>query len=127
MQEVDVATYIMLLTLTPEGQSKALHDPDYLLAIEAEIEGSDVQTLGLYAVLGQYDFVSIVEAAGNEAVARFSIELGVRAGVHVMTLPVIPATRLAGETPALAAEVALEVPREAAEEDGSRSLLPGAQ
>jgi uncharacterized protein with GYD domain len=117
----------MLLTLTPEGQTKALHDPDYLLAIEAEIEGSDVQTLGLYAVLGQYDFVSIVEASGNEAVARFSIELGVRAGVHIMTLPVIPAARLAGEAQALAADVALEVPRKAVEEDGSSSPLRGDQ
>jgi uncharacterized protein with GYD domain len=105
-----VATYILLLTLTPEGQAKALHDPDYMLGIEAEIEGHDVQTLGLYAVLGPYDFVSIVEAASNEAVARFSIELGVKAGVHVTTLPVIPASRLEVETRALTAEVALEEP-----------------
>ena len=68
--------------------------PDYLLEVADSIEMAGVRTLGLYAVLGQYDFVTLVEAPNNETMARFSIELGVKAGVHVTTLPVIPATRL---------------------------------
>ena len=72
----------------------ALEDPDYLLQLERDIEVPGVQTLGVYAVLGEYDFVTIIDADGNETVARFSIELGVRAGVHVTTLPVVPAARL---------------------------------
>ena len=47
-----MATYILLLTLTPEGQMKALEDPDYLLRAEGEIDMPSVQTLGVYAVLG---------------------------------------------------------------------------
>jgi uncharacterized protein with GYD domain len=90
-----MATYILLLTLTPEGQAKALSDPDYLLRTEREIDMPSVQTLGVYAVLGEYDFVTIVEADGNDAIARFSLELGVRAGVHITTLPVVPAMQLA--------------------------------
>ena len=89
-----MATYILLLTLTPEGQIKALDDPDYLLGAEAEIDIPSVQTLGVYAVLGDFDFVTIVEADGNDAIARFSLELGVRAGVHITTLPVVPAAQL---------------------------------
>jgi uncharacterized protein with GYD domain len=90
-----MATYILLLTLTPEGQAMALDDPDYLLQIESDISVPGVQTMGVYAVLGEYDFVTIVEADGNETLARFSLELGVRAGVHVTTMPVVPAARLA--------------------------------
>jgi uncharacterized protein with GYD domain len=90
-----MATYILLLTLTPEGQAKALSDPDYLLRAEREIDMPSVQTLGVYAVLGEYDFVTIVEADGNDSIARFSLELGVRAGVHITTLPVVPAMQLA--------------------------------
>jgi uncharacterized protein with GYD domain len=89
-----MAHYILLMTLTPEGQARALRHPDYLLQVEDEIEVPGVQTLGLYAVLGPYDFVTLVEAPGNDSIARFSIELGVRAGVHVTTLPVIPAAQL---------------------------------
>ena len=64
-----MATYILLLTLTPDGQARALHDPDYLLRAEREIDLPSVQTLGVYAVLGEYDFVTIVEADGNDVIA----------------------------------------------------------
>jgi uncharacterized protein with GYD domain len=90
-----MATYILLLSLTPDGQKQALEDPDYLLKVESEIDMPSVQTLGVYAVLGECDFVSIVEAEGNDDIARFSLELGVRGGVHIRTLPVVPATQLA--------------------------------
>jgi uncharacterized protein with GYD domain len=89
-----MATYILLLTLTPEGQMFAHRHADYLLEVANSIEMEGARTLGLYAVLGQYDFVTLVEASNNETMARFSIELGVKAGVHVTTLPVIPAGRL---------------------------------
>ena len=89
-----MGTYILLLTLTPEGQARALQDPGYLLDAENSIEVAGVQTLGIYAVLGQYDFVALLEADNNESVARFSIELGVRASVHVSTMPAVPLARL---------------------------------
>ena len=54
------------------------------------------RVLGLYAVLGAYDFVGMVEAPDNESVARYSLELGVLAGVTIMTLPAIPIARMEG-------------------------------
>lgn len=89
-----MATYILLLTLTTEGQIMALRDPDYLLRVEGEIRRPGVQTLGVYAVLGSYDFVTLVEAESNELIASFSIELGVKAGVHITTLPAVPVAKL---------------------------------
>ena len=91
-----MATYILLLTLTPEGREKMLDDPDSLLRTVETIEVTGADTLGLYGVLGDYDFVSILTAPDNESAARFSIELGVRAGAHVTTLPAIPVSRLRG-------------------------------
>ena len=85
-----MATYILLLTLTPDGQRAALNDPEYLLRVEDAIRVPGVQALGLYGVLGAWDFVTIVEAESNERIARFSLELGVRADVHVTSLPAIP-------------------------------------
>ena len=92
-----MSTYVLLLTLTPEGQAMALADPKHLLRAEEEVKVPGVVALGIYAVLGEYDFVTIVEAENNELVARFSIELGVKAGVHIATLPAIPISRLEGE------------------------------
>ena len=85
-----MATYVLLLTLTPEGRQLMLDDPDSLLRAEQEVDVQGVQCLGLYGVLGQYDFVTILDAPDNEAAASFSLELGVKAGAHIETLPAVP-------------------------------------
>ncbi len=85
-----MATHIQLLTLMPEGRAQSVADSEFLLQIQAAIDIPGVEVLGQYGVLGAFDFVSIVQAPDNETVARFSLEMGVRAGCHVTTLPVIP-------------------------------------
>jgi len=89
-----MATYILLMTLTPEGQERALADPEFLLKVENQIQVPGVMTLGCYAVLGAYDFVTVVEAEDNGSVAMFSIEMGVKAGVHITTMPAVPVGKL---------------------------------
>ncbi len=88
-----MATYFLLLTMTPDGREACLDDPLRLLRIEAETDVPDVECMGLYGVLGPYDFVSMIEAKDNETVARFSLEFGVRAGAHIVALPAIPISR----------------------------------
>jgi uncharacterized protein with GYD domain len=96
-----MATYILLMTLTPEGQKEALHDPEYLINVEQAIHVPGVQAMGIYGVLGAYDFVTIVEAEDNDRMARFSLELGVGAKVHITTMPAVPISRLdPGDWPA---------------------------
>lgn len=94
-----MAHYVQLLTLTPEGRRKLLEDPECVLQAANAVRQRDVTILGLYAVLGSFDFVSIVEAPDNEAVARYSIEFGVRADVHITTLPAVPVALLQGTGP----------------------------
>jgi uncharacterized protein with GYD domain len=107
-----MATYILLMTLTPDGQVKALDDPDYLLKQDEAIDVPGVSTLNCYAVLGEYDFVMIADAENNEQMAKFSLELGVRAGVRVQTMPAVPVARLddGGGIPAAQVEIALAEP-----------------
>ena len=84
-----MSLYFLLGTLTSTGQ-KMVHE-NHGLVVDAtrdiNIEGAEV--LGQYAVLGRYDFVMMVEADDNDAVARLSLEIGVRTGLHVETLPAI--------------------------------------
>ncbi len=94
-----MTTYIVLLTLTQEGREKMVDDPQSVSRAENAVSIPGVQMLGLYGVLGDCDFVGIVEAPDNESVARFSIELGARAGVHVTTMPAIPIGRLEYASP----------------------------
>ncbi|MDP6453341.1 MAG: GYD domain-containing protein [SAR202 cluster bacterium] len=89
-----MANYILLLTFTPEGRERMVQDPDCVQRAVEMISIPDTETLGLYAVLGEYDFVNILTAPNNETAARFSMELGVLAGVHVTTMAAIPVARL---------------------------------
>ena len=88
-----MASYILLLTLTPEGREKMMRDPGSVHEAQESIHVPQTYVLGQYAVLGQYDFIFVVEAPDNDAVARFSLELGVLAGMHVVTMPAIPLAR----------------------------------
>ena len=85
-----MTTYIQLLTLTPEGRKRALEDPRSVLQAQASIDLPGIQVLGLYGVLGDFDFVNIVQAEDNDTAAQFSLELGVRCEAHVTTMPAIP-------------------------------------
>ena len=104
-------TYVLLLTLTSEGREQMSREPDSIERAEEAVSIPQTQVMGLYGVLGEYDFVTLLEAPDNEAAARFSLEFGVRAGVHVTTLPAIPIGRLEargrGREPAASAERAL--------------------
>ncbi len=91
-----MSTYIQLLTLTHHGREEAIDNPTGVLMAQDQIHVPGVRVLGLYAVLGGYDFVSMVEAPDNDSIAQYSLQLGVRAGVTVVTLPAIPVARLEG-------------------------------
>ncbi len=89
-----MATYILLMKMTQRGRRKMIADPESMLASAHNIDVPDTGVLGLYAVLGDYDFIGIVSAPDNESVAQFSLRLGVTAGVQITTLPAIPIGRL---------------------------------
>ncbi len=82
--------YILLTTLTPEG-SRTLHKrPERLEEVNREIEDFGCKVVGQYAVLGQYDFVTILEAEDNETIAHLSVDLASRGTMKIQTLPASP-------------------------------------
>ena len=82
--------YILLSTLTAEGRKTIKEKPDRIREVNKEIEAFGAKVISQYAVLGSYDFVNVVEAPDNEAIARVSLELGARGTVKITTLPAIP-------------------------------------
>ena len=87
-------TYVLLSTLTPEGRRTLHSDPDRLDEVNREITDFGCEVVAQYAVLGRYDFVTVVEAPDNETVAHLSVDLGSRGTVNIMTLPAIPIAQL---------------------------------
>jgi uncharacterized protein with GYD domain len=94
----------MLTTLTDEGRKSIQEDPERLLEINKEVEYMGVKIIDQYALLGQYDFVNILEAPSNEAVARLAIRLSAKGTTQTLTLAAITLDNLIaalkkGETP----------------------------
>jgi len=83
-------TYILLSNLTDEGAKALKTKPKRLQEVNKEIERFGAKVTAQYAVLGPYDFVSIVECPDNETIARVSVELSARGSVRLLTLPATP-------------------------------------
>jgi uncharacterized protein with GYD domain len=82
--------YILLSNLTDEGWKTVKEKPERIKEVNMELEAFGAKVLSQYAVLGPYDFVSIVEAPNNQTIARISIELGSRGTVRIMSVAAIP-------------------------------------
>jgi uncharacterized protein with GYD domain len=81
--------YVLLSTLTETGVSRIIDDPSCLRQIGFDIEKLGVKVIQQYAMLGQYDFVHVIEAPDNETVARVSMELIARGHIKPLSLPTI--------------------------------------
>jgi uncharacterized protein with GYD domain len=82
--------YLILSNLTDEGRKTIKQKPERIQEVNKEVEKMGVKIHKQYALLGQYDFVNIVEAPDNETVMKVSVELGSRGSVHLTTLPALP-------------------------------------
>lgn len=82
--------YIMLSNLTDDGAATIKKNPDRIKEVNKDIEALGGKVLQQYATLGEYDFISVLEAPDAETVARISVELGSRGSVRIRTLAAIP-------------------------------------
>ena len=82
--------YVLLSKLTDHGAETIKKNPDRISEVDREMLNWGIEVLHQFAVLGEYDFVTIVEAPNDLAVARASLEIGARGSVHIETLPAIP-------------------------------------
>jgi uncharacterized protein with GYD domain len=80
----------MLSTLTPEGVQTVKNNPNRIREVNSEVEQLGASVKAQWAVLGQFDFVNIIEAPDEKTIARVSLELGSRGTARYETLPAIP-------------------------------------
>ena len=83
-------TYVMLTTLTPEGVQTLKNNPARINEVNREVEQLGASVKAQWAVLGQYDFVNVIEAPDEKTIARVSLELGSRGTARYESLPAIP-------------------------------------
>ncbi len=91
-----MAIYVMLTTLTDEGRKTLKANPQRIKEVNKEVEAMGVKILSQYAVLGPYDFVNILEAKDNKAVAKVATELGSRGTLQTFTMAAMTIDELIG-------------------------------
>ena len=82
-------TYIMLTRLTSDGVKTLKDNPTRVHEVTKEVEQLGVKVLNQWATLGEYDFVSVIDAPDEQTMAKLSIEMGSRGTVMNQTLTAI--------------------------------------
>jgi uncharacterized protein with GYD domain len=78
--------YIMMTRLTDEGRKTVKSNPQRIKEVNKEVEAMGVKVLAQYVVLGEYDFINILDAPNNETIAKVATELGSRGTLQTNTL-----------------------------------------
>jgi uncharacterized protein with GYD domain len=86
-----MATFIMLTRLTADGVKTLKNNPTRVQEVNKEVEQLGAKVQGQWATLGEYDFVSVVEAPDADTMAKVSVELGSRGTTSNSTMSAIPA------------------------------------
>lgn len=82
--------YLMLSKLTERGRDRIKHDPERIMKVNLEIEDQGCRVVSQYALLGRYDFATVIEAPDNAHMSRLAIDLGARGTIETETLPAEP-------------------------------------
>ena len=81
--------FVMLSTLGPDGHARLRESPERLKEVNADVEAMGVRVLAQYALLGQYDFLNILEAPDEITMARVATTLASRGTLKTLTLTAI--------------------------------------
>ncbi len=93
-----MATYVVLTRLRPAASKTLDENPARLDEIRSQVQALGGKITAQYATLGEYDFVTVVEAPGNAEIARIGAEIG---GLGTMRLQTFPAIEMGRFTKSL--------------------------
>jgi uncharacterized protein with GYD domain len=83
-------TFAMLTTLSPAGGQTLHQHPDRLKRVDQETEVMGCRVVAQYALLGRFDFLTIIEAPDAETMAHLSVDLSSRGTAHFETMQALP-------------------------------------
>jgi uncharacterized protein with GYD domain len=92
---IPMPDYIMLTNLTADGVQTLKNNPSRVQEVNKEVEQLGVKVKEQWATLGQYDFITVVEAPDTQTMAKVSVELGSRGTMTSQTMAALPAEELA--------------------------------
>ncbi len=85
-----MARYIIISNLTDEGARTLKKNPGRVKEVNVELKDMGVNVLDQYAVLGNFDFLTIVEADDEATVTKAVVEILSRGSIKTATYKAIP-------------------------------------
>lgn len=82
-------TYVMLTTLGPDGWATVRENPDRITEVTSEVESMGLTVVAQYGLMGQYDFLNVIEAPDEATMARAAITLAARGTMRTTTYQAI--------------------------------------
>jgi len=86
--------YAMLSTLGPGGWETVRENPDRIFEVTREVEAMGLRVLAQYALMGQWDFLNIIEAPDEAAMARAAVTLAARGTMRTTTMAALTVEEL---------------------------------
>src|SRR4051812_46913634 len=81
--------FVMLSTLGPDGSARLSENPERLREVSAEVEAMGVHVLAQYALLGNWDFLNILEAPDERTMMRVATTLAARGTLKTLTMAAV--------------------------------------
>ena len=81
--------FVMLSTLGPEGSARLSDNPSRLLEVSNEVESMGVKVLAQYALLGNWDFLNILEAPDEVTLMKVATTLASRGTLKTTTMAAV--------------------------------------
>lgn len=82
--------YVILSKLTDKGAETLFQKPERVKEVNKELESMGVKVIHQYFVLGDYDFLNIVEAPDEKTLVKALINLNMRGTIRTITYRIIP-------------------------------------
>ncbi len=85
-----MATFIRLVTLTDQGVKNIGKFTEHVAEARKILEANNAKLVQIYATLGRYDFVAIIEAPDEKAAMTASALIASQGTFRAETLPAVP-------------------------------------
>jgi uncharacterized protein with GYD domain len=85
-----MASFLMLSTLGPEGMATLRQNPGRVMQVNSEVEAMGAKVVAQWALLGEYDFATVIDAPDEKTVVRVAVALGARGTLKTKTMVAVP-------------------------------------
>lgn len=81
-----MVTYVCLMKLTEQGIKEIKDAPQRIAENIKQLEEMGGKLVGMYVVMGEYDYVAIAEGPSDEVALTFLLGMGAEGNVRTTTL-----------------------------------------